>query len=213
MMFEFSTLTSLAIAGSYTIGIRKIEQIPLKILYSLVFTLILLWYFPILEGGSFYNIVKSSCATLLVMSGPLSVLVFKYLKFRDFDHHCKPEDVYFSLHCLLTGPICEEIIFRHVIGKITRNNITQALIFAMVHFNLNNLSSSLVQVGFTFIFSIWAGLLKCKFGIEGCISSHLLCNWIGFPDFEFFLVLEKKLMIFVILLQITCSIWAIKLFS
>lgn len=212
-MFDSSVLISLAITLSYTLGIKIIRGMRFKILYSLVFTLILLAYFPIQNELKFHKLFFSSCMTVLVMSGPLLVVFFKYLKFRDFGYFYKPDDIYTFIHCLLTGPICEEIIFRHAIYQMIGNNFIQASIFAIVHFNLKNFASSLLQVGFTFVFGVWAGLVRNNLGIEGCIFSHLICNWIGFPDFEFFLTLDKKVITFVAFLQITCIFGAIKLFS
>jgi membrane protease YdiL (CAAX protease family) len=205
--------TPLIIALSYAWGIRRIKKMPFKILFSLTFTIISLFRFPFQKEFKFHNFLISSCITLLAMSGPLFIKFYKHLKFKDLGYFYKPkDDIYTLIHCLLTGPFCEELVFRHVIFQILGNNITQALIFGIVHFNPKNLTASLFQVCFTFVFGIWAGFLKINFGIEGCIISHLICNWIGFPDFDFFITLDGRYIILVFLLQIAGFYGAINLF-
>ena len=207
----FNPAASIAIALFYVLGIRSIKKGAFKILYSLAFTITLLIYFPVQVEFKTNNLVTTSYITLFVMLGPLAVNLYKYLKFRDFEYFYEHESVYTSIHCLITGPICEEFIFRHVIFQLTNNNLAQALVFAMVHISSDKFMNSLLQSGFTFIFGLWAGIFRNRFGIEGSISSHLVCNWIGFPDYEFFLSLNKKEVATISLLQIVGIFIAVKI--
>src|SRR4051812_22611389 len=121
----FDLVASFAIAFSYVLGIRSFRMGIIKILYSLTFTFILLIYFPVQVEIKMKNLVITPYVTLLVMIGPLIVNLYKYLKFRDFEYFFEHENVCTSIHSLITGPICEEFIFRHAIFQLTDNNLTQ----------------------------------------------------------------------------------------
>ena len=209
-MADLFSPISLIIALSYVLGIRIFKNVAFKIFYSIVFTVILLIQFPIREELKLNNLITSSYITFFAMLGPLLINLYKYLKFRDFEYFYEKQCIYTLIHCLLTGPICEELIFRHAIYQISKINLVQAFTFAIVHFSLSNFKKSILQVGFTFIFGLWAGIIKKRCGIEGCILSHLICNWIGFPDVEFFLALDKKEVVIILLLQAISISIAIK---
>ncbi len=82
------------------------------------------------------------------------------------------------IYILFIGPIFEELLFRGYILTFLENktkyaNFIQASIFSLIHINP-------LQIIYTFIFSLYLGNLKRKYGIYFCIFLHILFNFIGY---------------------------------
>lgn len=171
--------------------------------------------------GWWRDLGKPALGTVLLLLGPIAAQVFLFL--QDFQLPFAKFSHWDWVKILLVGPVCEELVFRASLIPILDQwggwspasaVIISSLLFGVAHayrliFDRSQWLPILVQMGFTFVFGIYTGILFVWHRqFISCLLAHSLANAIGFPDWERVMALEPfRILIIGATLPVGIGLW------